>query len=95
MCPAIAVVGDWGTAHDGYMATPILAGSPDVMLHGKPVARQGDPLLAHRKPKHASHGRQIAGGEANVLVNGRPVAVAGCAIGCGGYLVAAGSVEAG
>ena len=31
----------------------------------------------------------------SVLVNGRPVAVAGCAIDCGGYLVAAGSVEAG
>lgn len=26
MCPAIAVVGDWGSAHDGYMATPILVG---------------------------------------------------------------------
>jgi uncharacterized Zn-binding protein involved in type VI secretion len=65
------------------------------MLHGKPVARQGDPLLAHRKPKHPSHGRQIAGGESSVLVNGRPVAVTGAAVDCGGYLVATGSVEAG
>ncbi len=95
MCPAIAVVGDWGSAHDGYMATPILTGSPDVMVDGKPVARQGDLLLAHRKPKHSNHGRQITGGEVTVLVNGRPVAVAGSAIDCGGYLVATGSVEAG
>ena len=84
MCSAIAVVGDWGSAHDGFAATPILSGSPNVLLQGRAVARQGDPLLAHRKPKRGCHPRQIAGGIASVLINGRPVAVSGCAVTCGG-----------
>jgi uncharacterized Zn-binding protein involved in type VI secretion len=95
MCPAIATVGDLGSAHGGFPATPILSGSPDVLIAGRAVARQGDPLLAHRKPKHGSHGRQIMGGETSILVNGQPVAVSGCAVSCGGVVVAHGHVEGG
>ena len=95
MCPAIAVVGDWGCAHDGFAATPILSGSPNVLLQGRAVARQGDPLLAHRKSKRGAHPRRIAGGIASVLINGHPVAVSGCAVNCGGVLLACSSAEAG
>lgn len=95
MCPALATIGDLGSAHGGYPATPILSGSPDVLVQGRGVARQGDVLLAHAKPKKGSHGRQIAGGEPSVLVNGRPVAISGCAISCGGVVIASHSVVAG
>ena len=93
MCPAIATVGDLGSAHGGFPATPILSGSSDVLVQGRAVARQGDGLLAHAKPKKGSHGRQIAGGEPSV--NGRPVAISGCAISCGGVVIASHSVVAG
>lgn len=95
MCPAIATVGDLGAAHGGFPATPILSGSADVLVQGRGVARQGDSLLAHAKPKRGSHGRQIAGGESSVLINGRPVAISGCAISCGGVVIASHSVVAG
>ena len=95
MCPAIATVGDLGSAHGGFPATPILSGSSDVLVQGRAVARQGDGLLAHAKPKKGSHGRQIAGGEPSVLVYGRPVAISGCAISCGGVVIASHSVVAG
>ncbi len=37
-----ALVGDIGSAHDGYPATPIISGSFTVKIDGKPVARKGD-----------------------------------------------------
>ncbi len=39
-----ALVGDIGSAHDGYPATPIISGSSTVKIDGKPVARKGDAL---------------------------------------------------
>ncbi len=50
MCPAIALLGDIGTDHDGFPPTPVIAASPDVFLDGKPVARQGDPLAPMTSP---------------------------------------------
>lgn len=58
MCPAIAVVVDWGSAHDGFAATPILSGSPNVLLQGRAVARQGDPCW---RTESQSGGRIRAG----------------------------------
>lgn len=95
MCPAIAVVGDIGTDHNGFPPTAIIGGSPDVLLDNKPVARVGDPLQPHSKPKHGTHSRQIAAGQSSVLVNGRPVAVTGSAVSCGGVIIGSGSGKAG
>jgi len=84
MCPSIALLGDIGTEHDGFPPTPVIAASPDVFLDGKPVARQGDPLSPHDKPNNPPHPRSIAGGVGSVLVNGKPIAVTGTAVDCGG-----------
>lgn len=91
----IVLLGDLGTDHGGFPPTPVISGSPDVLMDGKPVARMGDPLAMHSKPKHPPHPRAIAGGESSVLINGIPVAVTGSAITCGGVTIGSGSGVAG
>jgi uncharacterized Zn-binding protein involved in type VI secretion len=99
MCPTIALPGDTGTDHDGFHPSPVIAASPDVFLDGKPVARQGDPLAPHDKPNNPPHPRSISGGVGSVLCtlrrSGKPIAVTGTAIGCGGVVIGSGSGQAG
>ena len=89
---SIVLLGDLGTDHAGFPPTPVIAGSPDVLIDGKPVARVGDPLAPHTKPKHSTHPRTIAAGSATVRINGIPAAVTGGAISCGGVTMGSGSV---
>ncbi|AZT83658.1 type VI secretion system PAAR protein [Marinobacter sp. NP-4(2019)] len=91
----IVLLGDQGTDHQGFPPTPVIAGSANVLVDGKPVARVGDPLAPHSKPKHPPHPRAIASGSATVLINGIPAAVTGGAITCGGITIGSGSVVIG
>src|SRR5690554_26475 len=95
MSKKVVLLGDLGTDHQGFPPTRVIAGSPDVLIDGKPVARVGDPLAPHSKPKHASHPRAIAAGSATVLINGIPAAVTGSAISCGGVTIGSSSVVIG
>lgn len=95
MSKNVVLLGDLGTDHQGFPPTPVIAGSPDVLIDGKPVARVGDPLAPHAKPKHPPHPRAIAAGSATVLINGIPAAVTGGAISCGGVTIGSGSVVIG
>jgi len=95
MSKAVVLLGDLGSDHQGFPPTPVLAGSPDVLIDGKPVARVGDPLAPHSKPKHPLHPRAIAAGSGTVLINGMPAAVTGGAITCGGVTIGSGSVVIG
>ena len=95
MTKQAAKLGDLGTDHEGFPPTPIVSGSPDVMIDGLPAARLGDPLAPHAKPKHAPHARQIAAGAATVFVNGKPLAITGSAVDCGGVIIGSGSVIVG
>ncbi|MBE0486066.1 type VI secretion system PAAR protein [Marinobacter sp.] len=95
MSKKVVLLGDLGTDHQGFPPTPVIAGSPDVLIDGKPVARVGDPLAPHSKPKHPSHPRAIAAGSATVLINGIPAAVTGSAVSCGGVTIGSGSVVIG
>ncbi|EKF9771394.1 type VI secretion system PAAR protein [Vibrio cholerae] len=88
-------VGDIGTDHDGFPPTPVTAGSPDVKFDGQPAARVGDPLALHDKPKHPPHGRAIASGSSTVMINGKPAAITGGAISCGGVTIGSGTVNIG
>lgn len=88
-------VGDIGTAHDGFPETPILSGSPDVKFDGQPAARVGDPLLPHSKPKHPPHPRTISSGSSTVFINGKPAAITGGEISCGGITIGSGTVNIG
>ncbi|WP_375192370.1 type VI secretion system PAAR protein [Marinobacter sp.] len=92
MSKAIVLLGDLGSDHEGFPPTPVIAGSPDVLIDGKPAARVGDPLAPHSKPKHSPHPRTITGGSATVMINGKPAAVTGGAISCGGVTIGSGSV---
>jgi uncharacterized Zn-binding protein involved in type VI secretion len=95
MSKKVVLLGDLGTEHQGFPPTPVIAGSPDVLIDGKPVARVGDPLAPHSKPKHPPHPRAIAAGSATVLINGIPAAVTGSAVSCGGVTIGSGSVVIG
>ena len=95
MSKKVVLLGDLGTDHSGFPSTPVIAGSPNVLIDGKPVARVGDPLAPHSKPKHPPHPRAIAAGSATVLINGIPAAVTGGAISCGGVTIGSGSVVIG
>ena len=95
MSKVIVLLGDLGSDHEGFPPTPVIAGSPDVLIDGKPVARVGDPLAPHSKPKHPPHPRTITGGSSNVLINGRPAAVTGGSISCGGVTIGSGTVIVG
>ncbi|MBO6850380.1 MAG: type VI secretion system PAAR protein [Marinobacter sp.] len=95
MSKAIVLLGDLGSDHEGFPPTPVIAGSPDVLIDGKPAARVGDPLAPHSKPKHPPHPRTISGGSSTVMINGKPAAVTGGAISCGGVTIGSGSVVIG
>jgi uncharacterized Zn-binding protein involved in type VI secretion len=92
--PSAARLGDSCAGHGCFPATPIIAGSGDVIINGKPAAREGDAVLFHACPcpkmPHGIHSRAISGGSSNVFINGKAAARVGDAIGCGGS-VAAGS----
>jgi uncharacterized Zn-binding protein involved in type VI secretion len=76
--PAVARQGDAGAVHcSGYT---IAAGSPDVFVDGRAVARNGDPSTVHQKPsgnKCVPHVSKIIATSTSVFVNGQPVAVVG------------------
>lgn len=95
MCPSIVLLGDIGTDHDGFHPSAVIAASPDVFLDNKPVARQGDALEPHDKPNNPPHPRSIAAGVGSVLVNGKPIAVTGKPVDCGGVVIGSGSGQAG
>ena len=86
--PAAGRLGDTGAGHGCFPPTPIIAGSGDVSINGKPAARKGDAVLLHACPcpykPHGIHGRSISAGSSNVSINGKPAARVGDAIGCGG-----------
>jgi uncharacterized Zn-binding protein involved in type VI secretion len=95
MSKPIVLLGDLGTDHQGFPPTPVIAGSPTVLVDGKPVARVGDPLAPHSKPKHPPHPRAIAAGSSTVMIDGMPAAVTGSAVSCGGVTIGSGSVVIG
>lgn len=92
--PGAARLGDSCAGHACFPATPIIAGSRDVIINGKPAARKGDAVLLHPctcpNLPHGIHSRAISAGSSTVIINGKLAARIGDAIGCGGS-VAAGS----
>ncbi|QMV15561.1 hypothetical protein Vspart_02883 [Vibrio spartinae] len=61
--PAAARLGDNGSGHGCFPATPIMAGSGDVSINGKPAARVGDAIDC---------GGSVAAGSGNVLIGDTP-----------------------
>ncbi|MCU1789361.1 S-type Pyocin [Pectobacterium polaris] len=88
--PGAARLNDIGSGHDCFPETPIIEGSPDVIINGQPAARQGDTVLLHGCPcpnaPDGVHSRKIAEGSSTVIINGKPAARIGDGINCGGVL---------
>lgn len=82
--PAVTRVGDNCTGHDDCPPVPLVAGSGNVFVNGKPVCRIGDPYETHSCPVHSPHTPHLAAGASNVFVNGIPVSRIGDAVDCGG-----------
>lgn len=93
--PKAVVVGDIGTEHDGYYATPVTAGSGTVKIDNIPAARVGDPLAPHDKPHNPKHPRTIASGSSSVIIDGKPAAITGGSVDCGGVTIGSTSVNMG
>ncbi|GIC14464.1 putative PAAR repeat-containing protein [Vibrio cholerae] len=53
--PGAARLGDIGSEHDCFPPTPIIAGSGDVFIDGKPAVRQGDALKYALKSSSTNH----------------------------------------
>lgn len=89
----LVLVGDIGTDHEGFPPTPVISGSPTVIIDGKPAARQGDPLAPHTKPDNSPHPRAIAEGSGSIMIDGKPAALTGHAVDCGGVVIGSASGE--
>lgn len=92
MSKKAATIGDIGTDHDGFPPTPIIEGSPDIIIDNKPAARVGDKLAPHAKPGSPPHDRVISTGSTTVFFNGKPAAITGSEVGCGGVIIGGSSV---
>ncbi|MGY4028409.1 type VI secretion system PAAR protein [Aeromonas rivuli] len=92
MSKKAATIGDIGTDHDGFAPSPIITGSPDIIIDNKPAARVGDKLAPHTKPGSSPHDRAITTGSSTVFFNGQPAALTGSEIGCGGLVIGGSSV---
>ena len=86
MASKSARLGDIGSAHGCYPATPTIVGSPDVPINGLPATRVGDALVSHGCSNCSPHPRAVAEGSATVFINGQPAARVGDAVDCGGSL---------
>ncbi|MBN0986927.1 type VI secretion system PAAR protein [Amphritea pacifica] len=94
--PKAARLGDIGSGHGCFPATPIVSGSGDVLIEGVPAARVGDALAPHGCRKCPPHGRAVAAGSSTVMINGKPAARVGDSISCGGSVASgSGSVSIG
>jgi uncharacterized Zn-binding protein involved in type VI secretion len=83
----IIVVGD-PTDHGGR----VISGSPTQKINGKAIARLGDQVDCPR----IGHGvNAIVEGEASLLINGKPVALAGHKSACGCTLLGTSNAEHG
>lgn len=92
MSKKAATIGDIGTDHDGFAPSPIITGSQDIIIDNKPAARVGDKLAPHTKPGSSPHDRTISTGSSTVFFNGKPAAITGSEVGCGGVIIGGSSV---
>ncbi|HHO2169386.1 TPA: hypothetical protein ACVBCY_002780 [Aeromonas hydrophila] len=99
MCSTIASSGDVLIDRDGLFPSLVISVSSERSLGGKLASRQDEPLAPYDKSDNPLRPRSISGGVGSVLCtlrrSGKPIAVAGTAIGCGGVVIGSGSGQAG
>lgn len=82
--PAATRLNDNSTGHDACPPVPLVEGSPNVIINGRPAGRLGDHYASHGCVIHPGHQDVIAAGSSKVVVNGRPAARVGDAVSIGG-----------
>lgn len=97
--PAICRVGDsFSTGHPCTGVSTIASGSSKVTCNGIPVARLGDPSVAHTilvGNVCVPHVVPIASGSGKVTVEGIPLARVGDSIDAGAIISGSGTAESG
>ena len=84
--PAAVVIGTMTVETDGPPGTTA-TGSANVMFEGRAACTIGHAITPHiRYGSKRPHGRVIASGSPNVIVNGKAAAFTGCAASCGDIL---------
>ena len=82
--PAATRLNDNCTWHDACPPVPLVEGSPNVYINGRPAGRVGDHYSAHGCVTHPGHQDVIAAGSSKVVINGKPAARVGDAVSIGG-----------
>jgi uncharacterized Zn-binding protein involved in type VI secretion len=97
MMPPVSRLGDIGGIHGCWPIHNSSAASPNVIVNGIPVHRQGDAWNPHTCPSiPETHASVLAAGSSTVFVNGKGISRIGDPIACGGTIAAgSGDVFAG
>lgn len=82
--PAATRLGDNCTGHDSCPSVPLVEGSPNVFINGRPAGRVGDHYSSHGCIVHSSHQDVIVSGSGTVFINGKPAARVGDPVSLGG-----------
>ncbi len=82
--PAATRLSDNCTGHDACPPVPLVEGSPNVYINGRPAGRVGDHYSTHGCVTHPGHQDVIAAGSSKVVINGKPAARIGDAVSIGG-----------
>lgn len=86
--PAQTRLGDNCTGHDACPSRPLIEGSPDVVVNGKPAGRVGvDNYATHGCIIHPGHSAVVANGSSTVFINRQPAARIGDPVSCGGNVM--------
>lgn len=82
--PAVTRLNDKCTGHDACPPVPLVEGSPNVYLNGRPAGRIGVHYSVHGCISHSAHQDVITAGSSKVFINGKPAARIGDAVSLGG-----------
>ena len=72
--PEATRLNDNCTGHDACPPVPLIEGSPNVIINGRPAGRLGDHYTSHGCVAHPGHQDVIAAGSSKVVINGKPAA---------------------
>ncbi|HAU4905417.1 TPA: hypothetical protein F3P23_01325 [Aeromonas hydrophila] len=95
MCSTIASSGDVLIDRDGLFPSPVISVCSECSFGGKWVSRQDEPLAPYDKSDNPLRPHSTSGRQRTLRCGGKPIAVTGTTVGCGGVVIGSGSGQAG